>query len=74
MFASQHQLADMFTKGLCSSIFSTLLYQLLGTTSTSSKGVADRQNSSHVAVEEDVSSDNKIPHFTTLAFYSVSVT
>ncbi|XP_026419567.1 uncharacterized protein LOC113315512 [Papaver somniferum] len=54
---SDNQIADIFTKGLCSPTFLSLLHQLSGDTSSTTVEDLKCQNSSCLACEEELSSD-----------------
>ncbi|XP_026428298.1 uncharacterized protein LOC113324190 [Papaver somniferum] len=66
----ESQIADLFTKGLCSPTFTSLLQQLLGDTSSAAVDVSECQNSSCTADEEELSSDNEAALFSGLALHS----
>ncbi|XP_026416472.1 uncharacterized protein LOC113311896 [Papaver somniferum] len=57
--ASENQLADLFTKGLCTPIFASLLSQLLGLSSTSTASTSD--------IPSSTSAPNLLPVITSSA-------
>ncbi|XP_026399527.1 uncharacterized protein LOC113295403 [Papaver somniferum] len=67
---SESQIADLFTKGLCSPTFTSLLKQLLRDTSSAVVDVSECQNSSCIADEEELSFDNEAALFSGLALHS----
>ncbi|XP_026420706.1 uncharacterized protein LOC113316773 [Papaver somniferum] len=66
--SSENHIADLFTKGLCSPIFISLLHHLLGDTSNDAVEDLECQHYSCLACEEELSADNNSALFSGLAF------